>query len=282
MTPARRAIVASAGVVTACASSPSTPVAQIPATNGQQTQAPTNAEGTPRSSARNVAPPHPALARILALFERAAGDAAPTTGQLDEETCRELTGVQVKNFDRCTLELLANGTAPAVGLTYDCGGDSCSSQVFVWYGDETGPYHLPDGGSPLEISPDHKYLLIGELLYDDESFIPNGARTVRFDRKAQKTEPFLDCFSARLSPGGHWYVCRDLSANVFKVPVSGGNPQLVVRAELPKGETIKVGGPFGDYPEPVTFPSGRELEYELFLNGSGELLKRRAEWRETP
>jgi hypothetical protein len=282
MTLMRGAAVVLVAVVTACAASPSTPVAQIPATNGHQTQTPTNDESTPRAQATNVAPPHPALAKILQLFERAAGDAAPTTGQLDEASCRELTGVQVKNFDRCTLELLANGTAPAVGVTYDCGGDSCSSQVFVWYGDESAPYHLPDGSSPLEVSPDHEYLLIGELLYDDESLIPKGARTVRFGRKTQKTEPFLDCFSARLSPGGNWYVCRDLSANVYKVPVSGGKPQLVVRAELPKGETIKVGGPFGDYPEPVTFPSGRELEYELFLNESGEVLKRRAEWRETP
>lgn len=282
MTLARGTTIVVAGIVTACAPSTSTPVAQIPATNGHQAQTPKNAERAPHSTATNVAPPHPALAKILQLFERAAGDAAPTTGQLDEAACRELTGAEVKNFDRCTLELLANGTAPAVGVTYDCGGDSCSAQVFVWYGDETGPYHLPNGGSPLEVSPDHKYLLIGELLYEEESLIPNGARTLRFDRKTQKTEPFFDCFSARLSPGGNWYVCRDLSANVFKVPVSGGKPQLVVRAELPKGETIKVGGPFEDYPEPVSFPNAHELEYELFLNGSGEVLKRRAEWRETP
>jgi hypothetical protein len=268
--------------VTGCAPLESAPVARIPEASGKETPSSATPSSAPPPAPIDFAPPHPALAKILPLFQQAAGDAAPTAGQVDEATCLRLTGLSVKNFDRCTLELLANGTAPAVGVTYECGGDSCSAEVFVWYGDEAAPYVVHGGFTPLEVSPDHRYLLLGELLHEDESFVPNGVRTVRFDRKARKAEPFLDCLSARLSPGGRWYLCRDLSANVFKVPVSGGKLQMIVHAELPKGETIKVGGPFEDYPEAVTFPNDHELEYELFLNGSGEVLKRRAPWRETP
>jgi hypothetical protein len=201
-------------------------------------------------------------------------------GALDEAGCRALTGFRGSDFDRCTLELHANGTAASVGVSYDCGGDSCSANTYIWYGKEPEPLVLDGETHPLEVSPDHRYLLITEIIYSEEAPTPVGGRTVRLDRRTGTRTPFLDCFSARLSPAGKWYVCRDLQANVLKVPVQGGRPELVVRAELPAGESIKVGGPFDDYPEPVTFPDAHALEYELYLKEREDVLDRRARWSE--
>jgi hypothetical protein len=83
-----------------------------------------------------------------------------------------------------------------------------------------------------------------------------------------------------LSPKSRYYVCRDLDANVLRVSVKGGPPELVVGVKLPPGEHVKLGGAFNDYPAPVRFLSPRELEYQVFLGESGDVVEHRAAWGE--
>ena len=215
--------------------------------------------------------PHPAVATIIAALGH--------DERRDEATCRAVTGFAGESFDRCTFELLANRTAVGVDVSYACGEHSCSVASFVWFGDDPEPYRLNDA-MPLEVTPDHRYLLVSELTYPEFPAVPNGGRTLRIDRLSGKREPYLDCFSAVLSPKSRFYVCRDIDANVLRVSVEGGRPELFVRAKLPPDERVKLGGPFGDYPAPVRFLSERELEYEVFQENSGEVVEHRAAWEE--
>lgn len=215
--------------------------------------------------------PHPAVASVTAALSH--------DERRDEATCRAVTGFAESGFDRCSMTLLANGTAVSVDVSYDCGEHACSAESFVWYGDDPAPHRIP-GIMPLEVTPDHRYLLVSQLLYAEDSLIPTSGRTLRVDRKTGRHEPFFDCISAVLSPQSRYYVCRDLQANVLRVSVKGGQPELFVRVKLPPDEGVKIGGPFGDYPAPVRFSSSRQLEYEVFHDNSGEIVEYRAEWDE--
>jgi hypothetical protein len=216
--------------------------------------------------------PHPAVATVTAALSH--------NERRDEATCRAVTGFAESGFDRCAMTLLANGTAVSVDISYDCGEHACSTESFVWYGDDAAPYRLTDT-APLEVTPDHRFLLVSQLVYTDEvPYAPVGGQTLRIDRKTGKREPFFDCFSAVLSPQSRYYVCRDIDANVLRVSVKGGRPELFARATLPPDERVKLGGPFGDYPAPVRFLSPRELEYEVFQDNSGDVVEYRAAWEE--
>jgi hypothetical protein len=215
--------------------------------------------------------PHPAVATVTAALSH--------DERRDEATCRAVTGFAEPGFDRCTFTLLANGTAVSVDVSYDCGEHACSAESFVWYGDDPAPYRVKDT-MPVEVTPDHRYLLVSQLIYPEFPVAPTGGRTLRVDRKTGASEPFFDCFSAVVSPKSRYYVCRDIAANVLRVSVRGGSPELVARPKLPPGERVKLGGPFGDYPAPVRFLGPTELEYEVFHDNSGEIVEYRAAWDE--
>jgi hypothetical protein len=215
--------------------------------------------------------PHPAVATVTAFFVH--------QGTVNEAGCEALTGASVEEFDRCGMTLLANGTAVSVDVTYACGAHTCSVVSFVWYGDEAAPFRLEDDG-PLEVSPDHRELLVTELIYPEMPVTPIAGRTLRIDRATNTRTPFFDCISAVLSPSARYYACRDLQGNVLRVPVTGGRPEVVIVAELPPGERVKLGGPFGDYPAPVKFANPKELVYSVFLDESGTVVESRAPWLE--
>ncbi|MGC4089475.1 MAG: hypothetical protein QM756_16610 [Polyangiaceae bacterium] len=115
---------------------------------------------------------------------------------------------------------------------------------------------------------------------DEPPFRPTAGETWSLDRSTGKNQKLFDCFSARLSPRGRYYLCRDLNANVLRVPVSGGPPELVAKAVLPPDTTVKLGGPFDDYPAPVRFIDERTLEYEVFVYETDEVNKYTAPWQE--
>lgn len=198
-----------------------------------------------------------------------------------EAGCRKLTGNKHKDFSRCTFSLLANGTAFDVAFVYGCGEHQCDYDELVWYGDQQAPDMIPGhSGDELEVSPDHRYLIFSELLWSDTlPGQPIGGQVRRIERTTKKSELLAPCFSAVLSPRNYWYVCRDAAGNVLKFPVDGGPTELVVRAQVPKGDQVKFGGPFADYPAKVSFPSETELHYELYMS-SERVLELSAPWRE--
>jgi hypothetical protein len=234
--------------------------------------------------------PHPkieALRQVLSAAIEADAGGEPLLqlapgGWLDSVTCSMFTGFEPEDgraIDQCDYELLANGTALAITPAWDCGAHTCSTRSYVWYGPESAPYALtaPD----LEVSADHRYLLSSSFSTQDEPpFTPTAGETWSFERSSGKSRKQFDCFSPRLSPRGRYYVCRDLGANVLRVPVTGGPLQLVAKAVLPPGTTVKLGGPFNDYPGRVQFIDGQTLEYEVFVYETNEVTKYRAPWRE--
>lgn len=237
-----------------------------------------------------LAPPHPkieALRQKLSAAIEADAEGEPLrrlahSGWLDSVTCAMFTGFEPAdgaNIEQCGYELLANGTALAITVAWDCGAHVCSTRSFVWYGSESAPYAV--NADELEVTADHRYLLSTSFSRENDiPFTPIAGETWRFDRASGKSQKLLDCFSARLSPRARYYVCRDLAANVLRVPVAGGAPELVARAVLPPNTTVKLGGPFDDYPSRVQFLDGDELEYEVFVNETGEVSKHQAPWRE--
>lgn|GEM_PF-5681588 len=237
-----------------------------------------------------LALPHPkieALRRTLSAAIEADAEGEPLerllpSGWLDSVTCAIFTGFEPEDgreIDQCDYELLANGTALAITTAWDCGAHTCSTRSFVWYGRDSAPYALT--ASDLEVSADHRYLFSSAFSTGDEPpFTPTAGETWSFERSTGKSRKLLDCFSTRLSPRGRYYVCRDLGANVLRVPVAGGPPELVAKAVLPPDTTVKLGGPFNDYPGRVQFIDDHTLEYEVFVYETNEVTKFRAPWRE--
>ena len=235
----------------------------------------------PRSSPPGpLAPTHRRRAAVQKPF---VNDEQPGTfaDWQDEAGCRKLTGNRHKDFSRCSFSLLANGSAFSVAFVYGCGEHQCSYDEYVWYGAKQTPDVLAgESGLQLEVSPDHRYLIRSELLWSETlPGEPVSGQVTRIERATKKSEKVAECFSAVLSPGNHWYLCRDREGDVLKFPVGGGPTELVVRARVPEGDHVKWGGPFGDYPAPVTFPSPSELSYELYVE-SELVLQFSAPWRE--
>lgn len=237
-----------------------------------------------------LAPPHQKIEELrqrLSAAIEADAEGEPLlrlarSGWLDSVTCAMFTGFEPADggsIEQCGYELLANETALAITVAWDCGEHVCSTRSYVWYGPESSPHVV--SAPELEVTADHRYLLSSSFSrMDDIPFTLVSGETQRLQRASGKSQKLLDCFSARLSPRGRYYVCRDLHANVLRVPVSGGAPELVAKATLPPNTTVKLGGAFDDYPSRVQFIDGDELEYEVLVNETGEVLKRTAPWRE--
>jgi hypothetical protein len=249
-----------------------------------------NSSSAIQATTRPLALPHPKLEelrRTLSAAIEADAEGEPLErlapgGWLDAVTCAMFTGFELKDgpdIEQCDYELLANGTALAITPAWDCGAHTCSTRSYVWYGRDRAPYELT--ASDLEVSPDHRYLLSSSFSTNDEPpFTPIAGETWSFERSTGKRRKLFDCFSTRLSPRGRYYVCRDLGANVLRVPVTGGPLQLVAKAALPPATTVKLGGPFNDYPGRVQFIDDHTLEYEVFVYETDQVTKYRAPWRE--
>ena len=194
----------------------------------------------------------------------------------DESVCKTLVKAPAE-VEECHLDYLANGTAAIFTTVSECGGHLCDVTFHI-FTEGRQPYVAESYGPVTwEISPDHQYLLRGELSeYPDVS-----VRTVRKNLDTGKEEHFADCLSPKLSPGGKWYLCRDIKGNVARVPVGGGAMTIIERPTIPKGERVKVGGPFSDYPGPVTFLSDTRYEYSVYTTDE-EVVKHQADWVEAP
>jgi hypothetical protein len=248
---------------------------------GARSERATNPVSRPAPPSVQPAPAraHPRRDGIVRAF--AEDPAQPERSAALPEPCRKLTG-STRVIERCSLALLANGTAPSVSVIYDCGQHLCSYDTYVWYGPELAPQLIAGQlGQSLEVSPDHLALIVSRVSYqDDVPFAPIGGETRRVDRVSGATTALSPCFSTRLSPGGKWYVCRNVKGDVLRFPVAGGALTRVAEARLPPGQQLKLGGPFDDYPATVEFPTPLELEYELYLLESEEVVRHRVPWHE--
>ncbi len=218
--------------------------------------------------------------------ELGTNDDGSRSSSLPEEACRRFTGYAGDALESCNVATLANGTAPLISVVHDCGEHACDVEWFVWYGDENEPYHMSSyGPKALEVSPDHRFLLVGAFDYADEKPeegyggppVATGFTTWRFDRKTDENTRAAACISATLSPDGRYYACRDFQGNVLRFPADFGPVELIAKAVIPEGDAILLDGPFMDFPDPVEFVSPNTIRYELDLR-SGESLTLTVPW----
>lgn len=209
------------------------------------------------------------------------------------EFCRKVTQWQ-GSLESCRMEPLAGGSAALLAVVESCGQHSCDVKYWVFAQDRA--VWISDteyGGLELEVSPDHRWLMIGKLVASS----PNGEvpelgplgpmwdysmETQFIELSTGKASLSLPCSALVLSPRQKYYVCRDAVGNVLRTPVAQPEPrtlELFIRANLNQDQLVKLGGPFNDYPSRVTFPSDTTLEYELYLV-SEEVLTRQAPWTE--
>jgi hypothetical protein len=228
--------------------------------------------------------PHAMLEAIQA--ELGTNDDGTRSSSLPEEACRRFTAYAAAELESCSLDTLANGTAPLVAVVHDCGDHACDVEWFVWYGDQGEPYHLSSyGPTALEVSPDHRYLLIGAFDYaepkDEEGTagppVATGFTTWRFDRKTGQKDSVAPCISAKLSPDGRYYACRDFQGNVLRFPADFGPTELIAKAAIPAGDAILLAGPFVDFPDAVEFIEPGTISYDVDLR-SGQSIPATAPW----
>ncbi len=202
----------------------------------------------------------PAVARLLGAHTLDAVWPQAPDHTLPNAACAELVGWKGPVED-CGIIALAGGTAARIWINTECGGDSCASES--WYfarGAEQGAK-----GSFAELSADHVLAFEEELVTEPGGVVPVHRKLVVRNRETEVSRDFATCGSPRLSPGGAWIVCRDRAANVLRVPVGGGAPEMVVESGHPK-ELIAWIHHWNVYPDPVSFPSPGRMRYQVLLD----------------
>jgi hypothetical protein len=226
-----------------------------------------------------LAAPHPAIEGIFAPYLTPGADAGrarasdegeddddPQPPAMTEDECRKLTGFDGPEIARCDVVLLASHTAPCVIVVHDCGAHLCDTDYYLWHGGANEPYHYRDGGSTtVEVSPDHRHLIVSGLVHGEPSAPPEAGETERIDFASGRREPLASCLSTVLSPRGRYYFCRDLAGRVLRFPAAGGALSVVVAPEVPPDDAVRIGGPFADYPAPVEFKDASTFTYTLYL-----------------
>ena len=293
-------------VVMSCGVRPCSP---NPSEGESQPQSEITAGDSPEEVSQQPPPLHSLDRRVAAWLVELAKEAAEndlespnSSGDLWDsahtttpEFCRRITGYE-QSFESCRLYPAALGTAGVLAIVESCGAHLCDVKYWVFARDDlTWVSEKTYGGLDLEVSPDHELLLIGRLMPTDD--LPDGQLppmgpsgpmwtyelTTEFvDLESRNRVLDVPCGSMVISPERRYYVCRDVAGHVLRMPIDlekGDKPKRVVTAELPEGDTIKLGGSFNDYPGPVRFPTNTTLEYDLFLN-SGDTLTRTVPWSE--
>lgn len=203
--------------------------------------------------------------------------------QLTEQgaDCAALLGVAATEAPHgCDARLLGNGSTLFIYAEVECGGDSCSGNTWVWNARTCGPLSLRDSLGTFEAAPDGSFLLVDDGVESSEP-TPTGYtvdyRLLRVNLPSLSREAFAPCMSAALSPGGGWILCRNRQADVLKVPLSGGEPEMVVQVGSKSARWV----PYAlIYPSAVEFSSPTRMVYTVAEEGADAVQKVTVEWEE--
>jgi hypothetical protein len=218
------------------------------------------ASPAPSTSPAAVLSPHAVeLARVHAILD-AAGPANGGCRALPAKSARAIVGAAApKVFDHANACVHAGGRAIAVCLAIQCEGDGCTTSTWL-YTDVRPTARVPE--PPLVVSPDLHF-----LFFDDIEFKGGGvwdSHLARRDLETQTDARFADCVSPALSPGGDWVVCRTRNDGVYRVPLAGGAPKLVV-----PGGPAAYWVPYAHlFPPPVEFPTAKQMSIVISSNGT--------------
>ncbi len=152
-------------------------------------------------------------------------------------------------------------------IVTECGGDSCSVEAWL-LPDATRAEHLSayEGGI-IAFAPDLSFYVtdLREFTSSDDfyqHFTVRVPQLVRIDLVTKKSQPFADCMSPVLSPDDEHFLCRNRYADVLRVPVDGGELELLM--SNPRPEPVHWSPYSFTYPPPVSFVSLREIEVNWF------------------
>ncbi len=170
-------------------------------------------------------------------------------------------------YETCGVETVANGRALLLTIVTECGGDSCSVESWLLR-DATRAEHLSayEGGI-IAFSPDLSFYVTDSREFsssDDmyQDFYLRAPQLMRIDFATKQSQLFADCMSPVLSPDDEHFLCRNRYADVLRVPVGGGELELLM--SNPHPEPVHWSPYSFTYPPPVSFISPRQLEVDWF------------------
>ena len=178
---------------------------------------------------------------------------------LTEKPCRKLSNWQ-GNIIECWLQPLANGSAAKLVVQTECGGDSCDWEEWMFADNNAEP--LTETFD--ELSADHRIGFRVEIVVDPHTGETMNMHTNRINRTTNEISAFAKCFSPVLSPGGRWILCRDRNANVLRVPIEGGKPEVVIDSGLEAADIYWVSHAY-IYPGPIRFED-KKMFYTILLS----------------
>ncbi|MBA2661888.1 MAG: hypothetical protein H0U74_06305 [Bradymonadaceae bacterium] len=196
-----------------------------------------------------------AVARLQASGKALEGD----RWTLEGPACAELVAwAEAKPIRTCAARIEPHKKALVVTATYDC-GDGCSTQSFM-FTEDRGPWHLAAGDAGHEVTVS---AALDAYFTDSFEGQANNRPTVhRVDLQSGASTSFARCISPRISPAGKWLLCRDLEANVLRVPIVGGEPEAFSANPEPIRKVfLRIG--LAIFPAPVVFLSDDELKYVI-------------------
>ena len=168
--------------------------------------------------------------------------------------------------ERCVAQVVGSGAAILVQVITDCGGDSCSVSAFLLRSDgRAQPLPEIDGGTSA-FAPDLSRYLTDTRRFSSqedqaENFYTRAPELLQIELATSKTTPFAACMSPVLSPEGNWVLCRNRWGDVLRVPLSGGQPELVTTNPA---ERAIAWSPYAFvYPGPVQFMGSDEFTFEV-------------------
>lgn len=185
--------------------------------------------------------------------------------QAEAELCRRLVAYSTDApIERCSVALIGDGNVLLVQIVSACGGDSCDVKSWVRSPVRRSFIEIPGGaGGTIAAGPGGDFLVVDQGADAGDPF--GGGSEIILVRVALPSltrSPFAPCFSARLSPGGKWFVCRDREANVLRIPTGGGRPEIVARSGTTAPEVDWV--PYAYvYPDAVEFVASDRLRFEI-------------------
>jgi hypothetical protein len=230
-----------------------------------------HARRAPKPAPPPVAKKHepPSVAPIAREIE-ALSDDGPR-----EARCRALTGYAGKGYSSCSAELVAHGEAVLVRIETECGCTTCTVEGWL-FARGRAPVHLADATGTIDATPS-----LDVIVRDVVGRDARGEWTVslhRVDAKTGASTPFAACMSATLSPRGRFFACRDKAGNVLRVPLTGGEPTVVVVAG--DGDRVDFAPEAHVYPDPVAFRGDRTLAFDRFPRGKDEAETVTTAWSE--
>jgi hypothetical protein len=218
-------------------------------------------------------------------------DEERTSGARVVAWCREQVSYPSdESLEGCDLGSLGGGAVLLLTLITECGGDSCSTEGYI-DSEKLGQFvRVPhDVGGGAEASPSGDALFVTSVtdvaFPAEEGATPRdpwgGSEPLILTRVAvpsMESEPFAPCFSPTLSPQGGWILCRDLGANVLKVPLAGGKPTVLATSGLKAGEAYFVWYAYL-WPDAVEFIGNERLKFRV-VPADGEAFERELGWEE--